>query len=81
MTSPRVTRFAALAFCLFAGLMPALAAQPGSLKFPDASLEPSAWGQLDGWAADDHGAAYATFLKSCRAVLRIHPRQRSAHRQ
>src|SRR5499433_4436896 len=44
-------------------------AEPGSLKFPDAALEPSAWSQLDGWSADDHAAAYATFLASCRAIL------------
>jgi membrane-bound lytic murein transglycosylase A len=62
-------RLPTLAFCLFAGLTPASAAGPGSLKFPDASLEPSAWSQLDGWAADDHAAAYSTFLSSCRALL------------
>jgi membrane-bound lytic murein transglycosylase A len=69
MTSARVARFPILAFGLLAGLAPALAAGPGSLKFPDASLEPSTWSQLDGWAADDHATAYKTFLTSCRALL------------
>src|SRR5215204_3316202 len=73
MTSAGVTRFPILAFGLLAALMPALmpawAAGPGSLKFPDASLEPSSWSQLDGWAADDHATAYTTFLTSCRALL------------
>ena len=26
-------------------------------------------GQIDGWADDDHDAAFATFLKSCKAIL------------
>ncbi|MFL4977513.1 MAG: murein transglycosylase A [Xanthobacteraceae bacterium] len=69
MTSAGVTRFPILAFGLLAGLLPAWAAGPGSLKFPDASLEPSSWSQLDGWAADDHATAYTTFLTSCRALL------------
>ena len=66
--SRALVRFAALALCLFVGLTPA-SADPGSLKFSDASLEPSSWSQLDGWAADDHAAAYKTFLASCRALL------------
>src|SRR5262249_11869888 len=68
MISARGARSAALAVCLWAG-SPAWAAGPGSLKFPEASLEPSAWGQLDGWTADDLRVAYATFLLSCRAIL------------
>jgi len=69
MISARGARRGALAICVSAGLTGAQAAGPGSLKFPDASLEPSAWSQLDGWANDDHVAAYATFLTSCRAIL------------
>ena len=49
-------------------------AEPGSLKFPDASLQPSDWSQLDGWTGDDHAAAYATFLASCRAILPQKPK-------
>jgi membrane-bound lytic murein transglycosylase A len=69
MTSVRVTCLPVVVFGLLAGLTPAWAAGPGSLKFPDASLEPSSWHQLDGWATDDHATAYRTFLVSCRALL------------
>ena len=30
-------------------------------------LEPLTFGDLAGWAQDDHAAAFATFLESCRA--------------
>ena len=63
------TRSAIVAVCLWAGVSVTWAGAPGSLKFPDAALEPSAWGQLDGWTEDDHRAAYHTFLASCRAIL------------
>jgi membrane-bound lytic murein transglycosylase A len=42
---------------------------PGPIRFPDTRFEPVAFGAIDGWAADDHAAAYATFLVSCRAVV------------
>jgi membrane-bound lytic murein transglycosylase A len=43
---------------------------PGPLKLPDTALEPIAFGDLDGWAADDHAKALATFRASCAARLR-----------
>ena len=43
---------------------------PEPLKLPDSALEPIDWNALDGWAADDHAAALATFLASCRPMLR-----------
>jgi membrane-bound lytic murein transglycosylase A len=46
------------------------AAQPQPLGLPDAALEPIEWNALKGWSADDHGAAFATFLASCRPLLR-----------
>jgi membrane-bound lytic murein transglycosylase A len=42
---------------------------PGPIRFPDARIEPVAFGEIDGWAADDHAAAFATFLASCRALI------------
>ena len=60
---------ALLVLGLLVGVAPARAADSGSLRFPDARLEPSSWSALDDWAADDHAAAYATFLKSCPAIL------------
>ncbi len=43
---------------------------PEPLRLPDSALEPIDWNSLDGWAADDHAAAFATFLASCRPMLR-----------
>ena len=40
------------------------------LRLPDSALEPTDWNALDGWAMDDHAAAFATFLTSCRPMLR-----------
>ena len=38
------------------------------IKFADAQYEPVEWAKLDGWANDDHAAAFAAFLTSCRAL-------------
>ena len=73
MSSAQVAWRGALAICVSAGLTGAQAAGVGSLKFPDASLEPSAWSWLDGWTSDDHVAALATFLTSCRAISQGKP--------
>lgn len=58
----------------FVPLPPAIfgpsAAQPEPLRLPDAALEPIEWNALKGWSADDHAAAFATFLASCRPLLR-----------
>jgi len=37
------------------------------LKFADSQYQPVAWSDLDGWASDDHRAAFAAFLTSCHA--------------
>jgi membrane-bound lytic murein transglycosylase A len=39
------------------------------LQAPETQFEPVAWADLDGWAADDHAAAFATFRASCRPFL------------
>jgi membrane-bound lytic murein transglycosylase A len=44
--------------------------RPEPLKLPGSALEPIDWNALDGWAVDDHAAALATFLASCRPLLR-----------
>ncbi|MFS8036422.1 murein transglycosylase A [Xanthobacter sp. AM11] len=41
---------------------------------PGARLLPLAFGDLDGWAADDHAAAFAAFQASC-AALRTPPQE------
>jgi len=59
-------------FALFVGLIGMTAAVRGQtadpLEFPDSQYQPVAWAELDGWADDDHAAAFAAFLNSCRAV-------------
>ncbi|MFY9837416.1 MAG: MltA domain-containing protein, partial [Xanthobacteraceae bacterium] len=45
-------------------------AQREPLRLPDSALEPIDWIALDGWQTDDHAAAFATFLASCRPLLR-----------
>jgi hypothetical protein len=49
--------------------------RPEPLRLPDSALEPIDWNALEGWAADDHAAAFATFLASCRPMLRTIPPQ------
>src|SRR5262249_30449113 len=51
----------------------ASAREPEPLKLPDSQLEPLEWNALDGWVADDHAVAFATFLASCRPLLRAIP--------
>jgi len=41
----------------------------GGLKFRNAQIESLSFAALDGWKDDDHVAAFATFLKSCNAIL------------
>jgi membrane-bound lytic murein transglycosylase A len=38
------------------------------IRFPDTQYEPVDWADLDGWDSDDHAAAFATFLASCRTL-------------
>src|SRR6185295_12852355 len=42
---------------------------PGPIRFHDTRFEPVAWIDIDGWATDDHVAAFTTFLSSCRALV------------
>ena len=49
---------------------PVKASAPAPLTLPDTRLEPIDWSALDGWATDDHAAAFATFLASCRPLIR-----------
>ena len=39
------------------------------MKIPNAQLAGTTWAEIEGWAEDNHAAAFATFLKSCRAIL------------
>jgi len=47
---------------------------PGPIRFRDAQVEPVGWDTVDGWDKDDHAAAFATFLVSCRPIANTaHP--------
>src|SRR5262245_42357445 len=52
------------------------------LQAPDTQLEPVNWSDVDGWADDDHAAAFATFRSSCNPFLatRINRDSRPIHR-
>jgi hypothetical protein len=60
-------------FCLFvlfiglAGKSPAAqSAETEPIKFPDTQYEPAEWADIDGWANDDHQAAFRPRPKSGR---------------
>ena len=63
----------ALLFVAAIGLVPSTEASP--IKFPDSQYEPVEWSDLNGWATDDHAAAFSTFLASCK-TLTANVRQR-----
>jgi membrane-bound lytic murein transglycosylase A len=47
-----------------------LAQAKNPLKLSDTQYEPITWIDIEGWVEDDQAAAFATFLKSCKAILR-----------
>jgi membrane-bound lytic murein transglycosylase A len=61
-----------------AGLATATAGRAEPIKFPDTQYQPLDWAELQGWAGDDHAAAFAAFLASCRAVNGARPSGREA---
>jgi membrane-bound lytic murein transglycosylase A len=71
-SSGTLARIAGAALILaVAGTTSVLARDP--LKLPGSQYEPTTWAKIDGWAEDDHDAAFATFLKSCKAILQGSP--------
>jgi membrane-bound lytic murein transglycosylase A len=50
----------------------------GPIQFPDTQYEPVDWSDMDGWATDDHAAAFAAFLASCHT---LEVRHRSSGRE
>ena len=49
--------------------------QTEPLRLPNSAIEPIEWNALNGWRVDDHAAAFATFLTSCRPLLRASVRE------
>jgi peptidoglycan lytic transglycosylase A len=68
MTAYCRVRALALSFGLFGATCLAHGQAAGPITFPDTQYEPLEWQALDGWAGDDHAAAFATFLTSCRKL-------------
>jgi peptidoglycan lytic transglycosylase A len=68
--TPRCWIVGALMLCggFVAGAGTAFGQATAPLIFPGAQYEPVEWSDLDGWADDDHAAAFATFLDSCTAL-------------
>ena len=62
------TALAGLLLAAPAGIVWAGTDSPVSI--PNSQYEPVAWSDIEGWAEDDHAAAFAAFLKSCRPVVR-----------
>jgi membrane-bound lytic murein transglycosylase A len=52
-----------------AALVPASAEEVDPFRLADTQLEPIKWADLEGWAADDHLAAFTAFQVSCRPFL------------
>jgi membrane-bound lytic murein transglycosylase A len=63
-----VRRIAVALVVLFALQAAAVAQASGPLVFPDTQYEPIEWSDLEGWTSDDHAAAFAVFLGSCRSL-------------
>ena len=49
--------------------LPIAARDVDPLQAPDTQLEPVDWSEVDGWADDDHAAAFGTFRTSCNPFL------------
>jgi peptidoglycan lytic transglycosylase A len=64
-----------LTFAFFAALLGLIGAplaafgdESGPIVLPDTQYEPVEWTGLEGWTTDDHAAAFAAFLGSCRTI-------------
>jgi membrane-bound lytic murein transglycosylase A len=65
-------RLAGAALAILAGTA-ASASNLAPFQISNTQLETAAWSELNGWATDDHKAAFATFLNSCNAIVRGTP--------
>lgn len=53
-------------------------AAKGGMNLRNAQVEKLSFDKLDGWQDDDHAAAFAAYLNSCRAILNGSPAMRKA---
>ena len=66
----------AVAAAMLLGLAAQAAAeeeQRPAVRIGSSQLEPADWAKLEGWAEDDHLAAFTTFMASCKPILRAGP--------
>jgi membrane-bound lytic murein transglycosylase A len=64
----RISVLPAIAAILLCACLSAHSQEQTPIKFPDTQYEPVDWTAIDGWDNDDHAAAFATFLGSCRVL-------------
>jgi membrane-bound lytic murein transglycosylase A len=64
-----ISKYAAVVSLGLLASMPVDARDVDPLQAPDTQLEPINWSDIDGWAADDHAAAFGTFRSSCNPFL------------
>src|SRR5581483_8882454 len=63
----RAIRWVVAASLLAIATTPSFAEHP--FRLHGAQMEPLSFAALNGWADDDHAAAFSTYLKSCSAIL------------
>jgi membrane-bound lytic murein transglycosylase A len=54
-----------------------IVAKSHPLKIPHSEYDALAWHEVQGWMDDDHSEAFATFLASCRPILKSSAKSRS----
>ncbi len=64
-----ISKSAAVVTLGFLAAMPIEARDVDPLQAPDTQLEPITWSDINGWADDDHAAAFGTFRASCNPFL------------
>jgi membrane-bound lytic murein transglycosylase A len=65
-----IARKLGAALCAIGSVSAAQAGADGPLTMAETQLEPIQWSELAGWAGDDHAAAFAAFMDSCKPFLR-----------
>jgi membrane-bound lytic murein transglycosylase A len=64
-----ISKSAAVVTIALLAAVPLAARDVDPLQAPDTQLEPAEWSDVEGWADDDHAAAFATFRISCSPFL------------
>ncbi|MGB6651487.1 MAG: MltA domain-containing protein [Xanthobacteraceae bacterium] len=69
-------RLIVLLIGIFGTPLTAHAQDRAPIEFPNTQYEPVDWSDLEGWTSDDHAAAFAAFLTSCRTLGAKHRHER-----